>query len=379
MKEFEQVPIAKKKTDHSLADSIAASLRNVFSTVAEAIPTISPNAGAILTSSSPSATLVILWNPVAADMTLSTGAISLDAYGSTSQPVTITAIGAPTAQLDWTESVSTSDGGSWLSVAPTSGSITIGATNTGTGSATISASGASNGTHTGTVTFKGYNHSDGTLVSTKTVSVTYSVVPVTVSCDDTSVDHGGTTTCHVTGGTGSGYTFTATGDGSIDPTSGVFTAGATAGTAVVTAKDSGGNVSQQVTITVTNPACDPVKYPGCKPSVTLVPIPPVIVVPETAVLEYHVSHATDCVISGGGFGSGTPVDLSSGTVNADGSHNASGTTSSFAPTQTTTYTMECENTNYSSNNSTTLTVQLQVGGIGRCETNPNGVGCPGQQ
>jgi hypothetical protein len=174
---------------------------------------------------------------------------------------TITATGAPSANLDWTASASTVSGGNWLSV-PSGGTVQVDGSGSGTGSATVSADAGSlsNGTYTGTVTFKGYNDNNGnpgTYVTTRTVSVTLTVgsgsTPITVSCNPTTVSTNGTSQCTATGGDGSGYMWTiSSGSGTIGSSSGLYTAPGTSGSATITAtaSDNPGLVSPPVTITV---------------------------------------------------------------------------------------------------------------------------------
>jgi hypothetical protein len=170
---FEQLPIAENKRSNAFVNSFALSLKNIFSTVAEAA-TVSPSGSWTLTPSRPSGAFIILWNPLVAGMQVSPTTVSFTSSGSMSQAETITATGAPSANLDWTASASTATGGNWLSVSPSSGSVSIGGSGSGSGTATISAaSGLPNGTYQGTVTFLASGQKNPSKFAvTRTVSVT---------------------------------------------------------------------------------------------------------------------------------------------------------------------------------------------------------------
>jgi hypothetical protein len=86
---------------------------------------------------------------------------------------------------------------------------------------------------------------DGTHTGTVIIEVG---PPITVTPPQATVQPNGSVTFTATGGKGSGYTWSVTGDGTINAATGAYTAGATGGTAVVKVVDSLGN---QATVTVT--------------------------------------------------------------------------------------------------------------------------------
>jgi hypothetical protein len=218
-----------------------------------------------------------------------------------------------------------------------------------------------------------------------------SISGVTITCNPSAINTSQTSNCtpNVTG-TGS-YDSTVTLSASSGSLSEATTSNGQppvvytpsgAGTVIVTAtsKQDPGK-SAQATITVSAPlsACSGSECPSCSIP-ALDASPSSIVVPESSNLQYYCKHVTSCSLTGSDSTTyssiiypdpaypGTPIP----TIIASG-------TQSISPSVTTVYTLSCTNANYSgSSASVSSSVEVSVGGSGRCEQNPNGVGCPGQ-
>lgn len=336
-----------------------------------------------LTNGQPQVSYIILWDPIAA-MTLSQNTwtpTAASAGSAVTQPITITNTGAPGSKLTWNTSVSVAPGDpNWLSVSPASDNSGITASNSDTVTVSANPAGLSVGQHIGKIQFGGFSYPTGitsnqTLTVTFTVTkagVTNTVTSVTVSCNPSSVSTGGTSTCTATvngtgSGAGSGVTW-STNLGSINSTTGQYTAPGNTGTATITATSvQDPTKSGQTTVTISTPplpTCTPGTCPVCNPALTATPSS--IVVPGSSNLSYSCSNVTSCHLTQGGGG----APLSTATAQSG---------YSVTPASTTTYTLTCTNSSYSGPGSTlTQTATVTVGGTNLCETNPNGAGCPGQ-
>jgi hypothetical protein len=374
LRSIERMPIAQKKSD-GIFGLLKLSMNNIFSTPAEAF-TVSPAPVVTLTPTRPAAAIVILWTPTS-DIQVGPSSISLSLLGATSQVVTVTNSGAPASTLNWTATPSTSSGGNWLKIDTSSGSITNSALSGATNNVTVSfdssvVSGLGNGTYNGMVKFAGTDPDLNDPTPTKgpkTVSVTLTVARMVVACSPSTIYTNGASTCGATVG-GVPYTTVtwSTNNGTVDA-NGNYTAPATAGTAIVTAKSTQDPTqSAQATITIVVPPCTSGSCQAVCDNPTLTAIPSTIVVPEPSTLKYGCKHVTSCQLSQGG------TLLQSTT--ADGFGNVS-SSYSVAPSVTTAYSLTCVNSNYSSDSATAV-VNVGVGNSGVCETNPNGAGCPGQ-
>lgn len=385
----EQIPIAKNTNLNGL-EVLQFSLRNIFSSVAlaDTVDAVNSN-GTIatgtrswtLTSSSPSAAFIILWDPHVTDMQVSPTSASFTSSGSMSQVETITASGAPAANLDWTASVSTTSGGNWLSVSPSNGTIQVNNSGSGTESATISASAGSlsDGSYSGTVTFKGYdeNGAAGTPVASRTVSVTltvstlpppppgggsgYSCINNACSAVSSGAQYSSLSSCNAACGEGPGNGPTPS---STPPGGGGGGSGGNGGSGGSGGGGNGGGGSL--------PACTPgVNCPVCSPALTATPAS--IVVPESSNLSYSCSHVTECQL----------VKNSTGQVLQDIGAGASQTIDTtqnpyaVTPSITTSYTLACVNSNYenNANNPASASATVTVSASSYCEQNPNGAGC----
>lgn len=363
---FEQVPIAENK--NPLTGQFASSLKNIFSTIAEAA-TVSPAGSQSLTSSSPSAAYIILWNPLVTDMQVNPTSVSFASSGSMSQAETITVSGAPAASLDWAANASTTSGGNWLSVSPSNGTIQVDSSGSGTGSATISASAGSleDGTYEGTVTFVGTDQNNKQEFS-QSVSVTltvstlppppgggsgYNCINNACSAVSSGAQYSSLSSCNV-----------ACGNGGSGGSGGGGGSGGNGGSGGSGGGGNGGGGSL--------PACTPgVNCPVCSPALTATPAS--IVVPESSNLSYSCSHVTECQL----------VKNSTGQVLQDIGAGASQTIDTtqnpyaVTPSITTSYTLACVNSNYenNANNPASASATVTVSASSYCEQNPNGAGC----
>ncbi len=426
LRSVRQVPIASRlpnwlDTVLSFGKGIVSpdALAYTYCGMINATPTSCPNNVGSLTmpNGGGSINYVILWDPIA------TMGISQNTWSPTAasngvavtQPVTITNTGAPGSTLTWTAS----SNASWLSVSPASDNtgLTNGASGKASENVTITANpaGLSLGQHTGTISFFGTSH-PGAGSPTQTLTVTFtvtgsggagyscssnacvsvgsgaqyatvgqcdtacgfsgSVSGVTVTCNPSSIYTNGTSTCSAIVGGAGGYSSAVTWSASAGTitAAGGYTAPGSAGMTTIMAtskQDPTKSGSTLVTVsTPPPPACTSASCQAtCNPVLTASPSS--IVVPESSSLSYSCSHVTECQLTGGDLTGSAPIYASPSPGNISG-------TATTTPSVTTTYTLTCVNSNYSSD-SVNSTVQVTVGGSGLCEQNPNGAGCPGAQ
>jgi hypothetical protein len=363
-----------------------------------------------LTPGQPEASYIIVWDPIAA-MSLDTNSWSptADKDGSAvTQAVKVGNGGKPGSTLTWTATPNTKSGGNWLSVSPATDATGVAQGGT-PDSVTLTAdpSGLAAGTYSGTVTFNGSSTPGVDPFGTKigaSVSVTLTVTgpsAPTFACGSgvcaTTASPSGASSCSNACGWSSSASPVATctpslvtlsplttsqcvvsvggvnqsnatwqvvsgSNGSITP-SGVFTPSAAGTESVQGTLPDGTSATATVTVNAL-PTCAP-GDPACqaKCSTSLTASPSSIVVPESATLSYSCSNVTDCALSGGQFGTGTPM--------------AASVTVTSTPSITTTYTLTCVNKPYGNTDSVQSSATVTVGGSSRCEQNPNGAGCPG--
>ncbi len=201
------------------------------------------------------------------------------------------------------------------------------------------------------------------------------VSSLTATCAPGSIDLSQTSDCTLSlgGTTQSSVTWALlAGPGSIDSSSGIYSPTAT-GTAMVTGTLPDGT-SADATISVTGlPVCAPSDascQPVCSPELTANPTN--VVVPETSQLTYSCTPVTSCTLSA------TDPNFATITLFPPGSSNTITGSSTVDPEATTVYTLDCTNGGFAGA-TTQSTVQVSVGGLGRCEQNPNGAGCPQPQ
>jgi hypothetical protein len=217
--------------------SMLSLVKNVFESTADAAVTIVPPQATL--NSSGTIGFTILWDPIAS-IAVTPGTLTLNSPTgvSVTGQATVTNTGAPGSNLTWTAAPSAA----WLSVSPAANASGIknGASGNASQSVTVTAnpSGLTAGTtYTGTITFTGVSaitEAPGTNPPTATLTVTFTfangggipspgnpsstVTGITVNCNPTTVEIGLTSACgaSLTGGTGSGVTWTvASGPGSI--------------------------------------------------------------------------------------------------------------------------------------------------------------------
>ena len=312
----------------------------------------------------PSTQFVLLWNPIA-NMTLTPNPVQVSAVAGTgvsgNSTVTLTNTGASSSQLTW----SAVSNNSWLTLNPASNSSQIGSGGFDTIIITaVPGSFPAGSTQTGTITFTGHSVIDNSP-KYQTLTVIFHVtppggVPVSITCSPSTITVTGTSNCMETSGQPVTW---SSGPGGTITSGGVFTPTGVGTITITGTSIANPTQTNTTTITVTS---GPVACGGSSPCglCTFSASPSTIIPPQKSTLNYSCTSVKTCQITGGS--SVIPVPVNGSTNSVTGS-------TIVSPVTTTTYTLSCRGSN---GGSVSYPVQVKVGNLILCESNPGGTNCP---